>query len=138
MIKGMNIEQWTAVESYIGRTLVKEDKALADALADSKAAGLPGIQVTPNLGKLLTLIARMVGAKKILEVGTLGGYSTIWLARGLAKGGRLITLELEQKHIDVARENLARAGVAAVVEIMQGAALQTLAKLHKSGAGPFD
>src|SRR6266446_2027859 len=118
----MNIEQWTAVEEYIGRSLVKEDKAQAEALAESKAAGLPGIQVTPNLGKLLTLIAKMVGAKKILEVGTLGGYSTIWLARGLAKGGRLITLELEAKHVEVARKNLARAGVADVVEVIQGAA----------------
>src|SRR6267142_6508923 len=134
MIKGMNIEQWTAVEGYIGQTLVKEDKALADALADSKAAGLPGIQVTPNLGKLLMLFARMVGAKRILEVGTLGGYSTIWLARGLAKGGRLISLELEAKHVEVARKNLARAGVGEVVEIIQGAALQTLPRL----SGTFD
>src|SRR5207237_5854894 len=91
----MNIEQWTAVEEYIGRNLVKEDKALSQALAESKAAGLPGIQVTPNLGKLLMLMAKIVGAKKILEIGTLGGYSTIWLARGLGKGGKLITLELE-------------------------------------------
>jgi len=138
MIKVMNIEQWTAVESYIGRTLVKEDKALADALADSKAAGLPGIQVTPNLGKLLMLFARMVGAKRILEVGTLGGYSTIWLARGLAKGGRLITLELDAKHIEVAQKNLARAGVADVVEIIRGAALETLPRLAKAGGGAFD
>src|ERR1051325_9010629 len=134
----MNIQQWTAVEEYIGRNLVKEDQALSAALADSKAAGLPGIQVTPNLGKLLMLIAKMVGAKKILEIGTLGGYSTIWLARGLSKGGRLTTLELEQKHIEVARKNLARAGVAEVVEIVQGKALESLGKLHKSKAGPFD
>lgn len=138
MIKGMNIEQWTAVEGYIGQTLVKEDKALADALADSKAAGLPGIQVTPNLGKLLMLFARMVGAKRILEVGTLGGYSTIWLARGLAKGGRLITLELDAKHIEVAQKNLARAGVADVVEIIRGAALETLPRVAKAGGGAFD
>src|SRR5215208_950730 len=138
MMWGMKIEQWTAVEEYIGRNLVKEDRAQAEALADSKAAGLPGIQVTPNLGKLLTLIARMVGAKKILEIGTLGGYSTIWLARGLAKGGKLITLELEQKHVEIARKNLTRAGVMDLVEIVQGAALESLAKLQKSGAGPFD
>ena len=138
MIKGMNIEQWTAVEGYIGRTLVKEDKALAEALADSNAAGLPGIQVTPNLGKLLMLFARMVGAKRILEVGTLGGYSTIWLARGLAKGGRLITLELDAKHIEVAQKNLARAGVADMVEIIIGAALETLPRVAKAGGGAFD
>ena len=131
----MNIEQWTAVEEYIGRNLVKEDKALSEALADSKAGGLPGIQVTPNLGKLLMLIAKIVGAKKILEIGTLGGYSTIWLARGLSQGGRLITLELEQKHIEIARKNLARAGVMEVVEIVQGPALQTLPKLKAAGRG---
>src|SRR5436190_12920110 len=105
----MNKELWTGVESYINEKLVRQDKALADALADSKAAGLPGIQVTPNLGKLLMLMAKMIGARRILEIGTLGGYSTIWLARGLAKGGRLITLELEPKHVEVARKNLARA-----------------------------
>jgi predicted O-methyltransferase YrrM len=138
MIKGMNIEQWTAVEDYIGRTLVKEDRVLADALADSKAAGLPGIQVTPNLGKLLMLFARMVGAKRILEVGTLAGYSTIWLARGLAKEGRLITLELDAKHAEVAQKNLARAGVADVVEIIRGAALETLPRVAKAGGGTFD
>src|SRR3954463_14241280 len=138
MMGAMNIEQWTAVEEYIGRNLVKEDKALSQALADSKAAGLPGIQVTPNLGKLLTLIAKMVGAKKILEIGTLGGYSTIWLARGLSKGGKLITLELEQKHIEVARKNFARAGVADLIEIIQGPAMASLAKLNAAGRGPFD
>src|SRR3954470_16669006 len=104
----MDKELWIGVESYIDEKLVKQDKALEAALADSKAAGLPGIQVTPNLGKLLMLMAKIVGAKKILEIGTLGGYSTIWLALGLAKGGKLITLELEQKHIDVARKNLMR------------------------------
>jgi predicted O-methyltransferase YrrM len=136
--EGMNIEQWTAVEEYIGRNLVKEDKAIAEALAGSKSAGLPGIQVTPNLGKLLMLIAKMVGARKILEIGTLGGYSTIWLALGLAKGGKLITLELEQKHIEVARKNLSRAGVMELVEIVQGAALTTLPELSAAGRGPFD
>jgi len=130
----MNKELWTGVESYIDQKLVRQDKALEQALGDSKAAGLPGIQVTPNLGKLLMLMAKMVGAKRILEVGTLGGYSTIWLARGLAKGGRLISLELEAKHVEVARKNLARAGVGEVVEIIQGAALQTLPRL----SGTFD
>src|SRR5882672_7417437 len=134
----MNKELWTGVESYINEKLVRQDKALDQALADSKAAGLPGIQVTPNLGKLLMLFARMVGAKRILEVGTLGGYSTIWLARGLAKGGRLITLELDAKHIEVAQKNLARAGVADVVEIIRGAALETLPRLAKAGGGAFD
>jgi predicted O-methyltransferase YrrM len=138
MMGAMNIEQWTAVEGYIGRTLVKEDRALADALADSKAAGLPGIQVTPNLGKLLMLFARIVGARKILEIGTLGGYSTIWLARGLPPGGRLVTLEIDTKNIEVARKNLTRAAVADKVEIVAGAALQTLPRLSQSGAEPFD
>src|SRR5580765_2340392 len=97
--QGMNIEQWTAVEEYIGRNLVKEDKALSQALADSRAARLPGIQVTPNLGKLLTLIAKVGGGRSSLEIRTLGGCRTVWRVRGLGKGGKLITLELEQKHI---------------------------------------
>src|SRR5436853_89703 len=108
----MNNALWTGVESYINEKLVKQDKALDAALADSKAAGLPGIQVTPNLGKLLMLMAKVIGARRILEIGTLGGYSTIWLARGLVKGGKLITLELEKKHVEVASKNLKRAGVA--------------------------
>src|SRR3954468_2361538 len=103
----MNKELWIGVEKYIDEKLVKQDKALEAALADSKAAGLPGIQVTPNLGKLLMLMAKIRGARRILEIGTLGGYSTIWLARGMAQGGRLTTLELEAKHVEVARKNLA-------------------------------
>src|SRR4051812_28659911 len=132
----MNIEQWTAVEEYIGRNLVKEDAAQAAALAESKAAGVPGIQGAPDLGKVLMLMGKMVGAKKMLEIGTLCGYSTIWLARGLSKGGKLITLELEQKHIEVARKNFARAGVADVIEIVQGPAMASLAKLNAAGRGP--
>src|SRR5947207_7878604 len=130
----MNKELWTGVESYIDEKLVRQDEALEQALADSRAAGLPGIQVTPNLGKLLMLMAKMIGARRILEIGTLGGYSTIWLARGLREGGRVITLELEAKHVEVARKNLARAGVGEVVEIIQGAALQSLTRL----SGTFD
>ena len=128
-------EQWSAVDQYIGDQLVESDDALDSALRDSAAAGLPQIQVSPNQGKLLSLLARMIGARNILEIGTLGGYSTIWLARALPKqGGRLITLEYEPKHADVARKNLARAGLSNLVELRLGRAIETLPKL----TGPFD
>src|SRR5215213_5313253 len=138
MMGAMNIEQWTAVEEYIGRNLVREDKALSQALADSKAAGLPGIQVTPNLGKLLTLIARMVGARRILEIGTLGGYSTIWLARALPADGKLITLEFDRGRAEVAVENVAAAGFGDLVEQRVGPALEELPRIAEAGEGPFD
>lgn len=131
-------ERWTAVDRYITDHLVPADPALEAALADSDAAGLPSIAVTPNQGKLLELLARIHGARTILELGTLGGYSTIWLARALPAGGRLITLEAEPRFAEVARANIARAGVADLVELRVGAALQTLPQLHAEGAGPFD
>jgi len=128
-------EQWSAVDQYIGDQLVESDDALDAALRDSAAAGLPQIQVSPNQGKLLNLLARMIAARNILEIGTLGGYSTIWLARALPKqGGRLITLEYEPKHADVAQKNLARAGLSTIVELHLGRAIDTLPKL----SGPFD
>jgi predicted O-methyltransferase YrrM len=129
---------WTRVDDYLSRTLVPDDAALAAALADSDAAGLPAIQVTPNQGRFLQLLARSIGARAILELGTLGGYSTLWLARGLAPGGRLVTLEAEPRHAEVARASFARAGLAGVISIRVGPALDTLPKLVAEGAGPFD
>src|SRR3984957_334508 len=131
-------EQWTAVDRYITDHLVPRDEVLEEALEANAMAGLPSIDVAPNQGKLLYLLARMKGAKRILEVGTLGGYSTIWLARALPADGRLVTLELEPKHAEVARGNLERAREAEKVEIRVGAALDLLIALHEEGAEPFD
>jgi predicted O-methyltransferase YrrM len=131
-------EQWTAVDRYLTELFVPSDPALEAALRDSAAAGLPAIHVSPNQGKLLHLLARLQGARNILEIGTLGGYSTIWLARALPAGGRLITVEVDPKHADVARANLARAGLAEVVELRLGPALETLPRLVAEGRGPFD
>jgi predicted O-methyltransferase YrrM len=130
-------ELWTQVDEYYA-AMVAEDDALKAAVVDSEKAGLPPIAVTANQGKLLMLIAQMVGAKKILEVGTLGGYSTIWLARGLSPGGKLITLEYEQKHADVARKNFDRARLANQIEVRVGDATKTMPQLIAEGAGPFD
>ena len=105
-------ERWTAVDDYIADLLVPEDSALQTALEDSAAAGLPPIAVTPNQGKLLGLLARLRGARTILELGTLGGYSTIWLARALPADGRLVTLEAQPEYAEIARANIARAGLA--------------------------
>ena len=134
----MNQEQWTEVDRYITDLLVPPDTALAEALRTSAAAGLPAINVTPNLGKLLQILALLRGARFILEIGTLGGYSTIWLARALPADGRLVTLEADSKHAEVARANLARAGLAGVVELRLGRALDTLPQLAAEGRGPFD
>jgi predicted O-methyltransferase YrrM len=134
----MSQEQWAAVDRYLAGLFVPPDPALEAALADSAAAGLPPINVTPNLGKLLQLLARAQGARAILEIGTLGGYSTIWLGRALPAGGRLITLEADPRHADIARSNLARAGLADVVELRLGPALETLPQLAAEGRGPFD
>jgi predicted O-methyltransferase YrrM len=134
----MNPENWTAVDHYITDLLVAPDPALDAALAASLAAGLPAINVAPNQGKLLQLLARIHGARSILEIGTLGGYSTIWLARALPAGGRLVTLEAEPTHAEVARANLARAGLGDVVELRVGRAQDTLPRLAAEGRGPFD
>ena len=130
--------RWSAIDRYISDHLIPADPALEAALRDSDTAGLPPIAVTPNQGKLLELLARIHGARTILELGTLGGYSTIWLARALPPDGRLITLEYEPRFAEVARANIARAGVADLVELRVGAALETLPQLHAEGAGPFD
>ena len=134
----MSQEQWTAVDRYLTDTLLSPDAVLEAALKTSAEAGLPSINVTPNQGKLLQLLAQAQGARNILEVGTLGGYSTIWLARVLPPGGRLITLELEPNYAEVARTNIARAGLADVVEWRVGAALETLPQLVAERYGPFD
>jgi predicted O-methyltransferase YrrM len=133
-----DLERWTAVDRYVTGLLMPPDPALAAALKASADAGLPAIAVTPPQGKLLHLLAKMNRARSILELGTLGGYSTIWLARALPAGGRLITLEADPRHADVARANIARAGLADVVELRLGRALDTLPKLAAEGCGPFD
>jgi predicted O-methyltransferase YrrM len=130
----MNPEQWTAVDRYITETLLPPDPVHDAVLRASADAGLPEIHVSPNQGKLLMLLAMICGARNILEIGTLGGYSTIWLARGMAKGGHLVTLEADAKHADVARQNFARAGLSDVIHLRVGRAIDTLPKL----AGPFD
>ena len=134
----MNREQWTVVERYLTDALVQPDPALAAALDANREAGLPPIDVPPNEGKLLHIWALMIGARNILEIGTLGGYSTIWLARALPPAGRLITLEADPKHAEIAQTNFARAGLADIVELRLGPALDTLPKLAAEGRGPFD
>jgi len=138
MLSSMNQSQWTAVDEYFTDLLVPSDSSLDAALKASVDAGMPAIHVAPNQGKLLQLFARMIGAKKILEIGTLGGYSTIWMARALPAGGRLVTLEFDETHAAVARSNIARAGLADKVEVRTGRALETLPKLAAEGVGPFD
>src|SRR4029453_11522731 len=134
----MDQERWTEVDRYITERVLPADSALEAALAASDAAGLPAIQVSPNMGKLLQLLAQSIGARGILEMGTLGGYSTIWLARAVSPGGRVVTLELNSAFAEVARSNLARAGLAARVEVRIGPALETLPLLAAEASGPFD
>ncbi|HHX4058691.1 MAG: O-methyltransferase [Burkholderia contaminans] len=134
----MNQDQWNQVDAYFSATLVPSDDALDAALAASDAAGLPAINVAPNQGKLLQLLATIRGARRILEVGTLGGYSTIWLARALPPGGTLVTLELNPEHAKVATRNIARAGFAEVVTVVVGSAKDSLARLVDAGEAPFD
>jgi predicted O-methyltransferase YrrM len=134
----MTQEQWTRVDEYIANLLLPSDAVLEAALAASNAAGLPAINVAPNQGKFLSLLAQIQGSARILEIGTLAGYSTIWLARALPRDGRLLTLELDPKHAEVARANIDRAGLAALVEIRVGKALDSLAALVSEGVAPFD
>ena len=134
----MTQETWSAVDRYLVDRLLPADPALEAALEASAAAGLPPINVAPNQGALLELLARLAGARRILEIGTLGGYSTIWLARALPAGGHLITLEADPKHAAVARANLDRAGLSDLVEIRVGPALASLPALAAEGSGPFD
>lgn len=134
----MNQETWTAVDNYISGLLAPHDEALQVTLAASSQHGLPEIQVSPTQGKLLYVLARMVGARNILEIGTLGGYSTIWMARALPADGRVLTLEFSPKHAEVARANFAHAGLAKVIEIRVGAALDTLPNIAAENPDPFD
>jgi predicted O-methyltransferase YrrM len=134
----MSEQLWTKVDAYLCDLLAPSDPALDDALAASAAAGLPAIQVAPNQGKLLHLLARIIGARRILEIGTLGGYSTIWLARALPPEGRLVTLEADPKHAKVARANFVRAGVDRHIDLRLGLALDALKQISAEGVEPFD
>jgi predicted O-methyltransferase YrrM len=134
----MTPSDWTAVDRYLTDLLVGSDPALEATLEANAAAGLPPYDVSPNQGKLLHVLARGQGARRILEIGTLGGYSTIWLARALPPDGRLITLEVDPGYAGVARANLARAGLSEVAEVRVGPALETLPQIGAGGDGPFD
>jgi len=134
----MSDKLWKSVDEYICSNLLAADPVLEAALAASDAAGLPQINVSPTHGKLLHLLVRATAARKILEIGTLGGYSTIWMARALAPGGRLVTLEVDARHAEVARANFARAGLSDRIELRLGPALASLPKLAEEGQGPFD
>jgi predicted O-methyltransferase YrrM len=138
MAKKTKQKIWTAVDDYINGQLVPPDPILESARQASAAAGLPDIAVTPSQGKLLHLLARSQNARNILEIGTLGAYSTIWLARALPAAGRLITLEASAKHAEVARANIAHAGLSGKVELREGPALETLPKIAAEGLPPFD
>jgi predicted O-methyltransferase YrrM len=134
----MSRKTWTAVDDYIVESLLEADPVLDAALKANSERGLPAIDVSPAQGKLLNLLVRMSGAKRILEIGTLGGYSTIWLARALPPGGKVVTLELEPHHADVARNNLKTAELTELVDLRVGPALETLAALSAEGTAPFD
>jgi predicted O-methyltransferase YrrM len=133
----MNQDRWTAVDRYIADLVVPSDHALDAALEASAAASLPPINVAPNQGKLLALLVRLQSARTVLEIGTLGGYSTIWMARALPAEGRMVTLEADPGYAEVARRNIARAGLEDVVEVRVGPALDTLPQLASEGKGPF-
>ena len=129
---------WTTVDKYFAGLLAPSDAVLDAAIEANRKAKLPAIDVSPLQGKFLAVLVRIVQAKRVLEIGTLGGYSTIYIARALPKGGRIVTLEFEPRHAEVARANLRRAGLSRRVDLRVGRALDTLPALHASGAGPFD
>ena len=131
-------EKWNAIDAYIERMVVGEDEILRAAVEASAAAGLPPIQVSVSQGKFLHLLARIQNTRKALEIGTLGGYSSIWLARALPEGGKLITLELSAKHAEVARANINRAKLTGRVDLRVGPAIDILPRLEAEGCGPFD
>jgi predicted O-methyltransferase YrrM len=134
----MDPETFEAVDRFIAETVAPDDEALVAAVEAAAAAGLPEIQVSPPQGKLLHLLARSIGAKRILEFGTLGGYSTIWLARALPEGGKLLSLEAKDEYAEVARASIERAGLADLVEVRAGPALESLVALEDEGVEPFD
>jgi predicted O-methyltransferase YrrM len=134
----MGQSQWTEVDAFLGSLLVGEDETLTEATAAAQRAGLPPISVSPAAGKFLYLLAKMLGARRILEIGTLGGYSAIWMARALPADGHLVSLEYSPRHADVASGNIARAGLVGTIEIRVGAAADTLPKLAAEGVEPFD
>jgi predicted O-methyltransferase YrrM len=134
----MSEKGWRAVDAYFSDTIVRRDSVLEAALKANAEAGLPSIDVSAAQGKMLYLLARMAGAKRALEIGTLGGYSTIWIARALPPDGRLLTIEYDEKHANVARANIARAGLGDKVELRVGAALEILPKIEAERLGPFD
>lgn len=134
----MNHERWSAVDLFLNDQLLGSDPVLDAALRACESAALPAISVAPNQGKLLNLLARMVGAKRILEIGTLGGYSAIWMARALPADGKLVTLEVEKKHADVALANFQRAGLTDRIELRLGSALDSLNAMEQGGCADFD
>jgi predicted O-methyltransferase YrrM len=134
----MSDPRWNDVEDWIRERVIPDDEALTEAVARAETGGLPSIQVDPPMGKFLNLLARMTGAQRILEIGTLAGYSTIWLARALPADGRLITLEYDPQHAKVAEENIAAAGYGDLVDLRVGAALDELPRIAEAGEGPFD
>ena len=131
-------ELWKQVDGYLGSLLAPADDALTAALATNHEANLPAIDVPVQLGKFLALMIQISGSKRVLEIGTLGGYSTIWMARAIPAAGQVVTLELEPRHAEIARANLARAGVLDRVDLRVGPALESLRKIHESGVAPFD
>jgi len=138
MIEHKSRPEWVAVEQYLSDAVVHQEAALRRAVQSAADAGMPAIEVTPNAGKLLKLLVMTCGAKHVLEIGTLAGFSTIWMAQGLPDDGRLVTCEYLTKHAEVARKNVDAAGVGHKVDIRVGAALDTLPALEKEDQGPFD
>lgn len=138
MFEHQPTDRWIAVEDFLSAAVVRPDSSLKRAVATALEAGMPPIEVAPNAGKLLKLLVQLSGARRVLEIGTLAGFSTIWMAQGLPDGGRLLTCEYLPKHADVARANVDAAGLGHLVEIRVGAALDTLQALADEGAEPFD
>jgi predicted O-methyltransferase YrrM len=136
--KGVSMDIFSAVDGYIGSLCAQEDEALRAAVQEMREAGLPEISVSPILGKFLYLLAKLAGAHRILEIGTLGGYSTIWLGRALPQDGQLITLEINPLHAKIARRNLARAKLLGLAEVREGPAFELMQKLLTAGERPFD
>ncbi|MGB6118251.1 MAG: O-methyltransferase, partial [Mesorhizobium sp.] len=134
----MSEQNWHQVDDYFEGALIGEDRTLGAMLAANRAAGLPAIDVSPLQGKFLALLVKMTGAKRVLEIGTLGGYSTVWMAGAVSEGGKVVTLEFDPHHAAVARSNFVSAGIADKVELIEGRAIQSLDDMIATGAAPFD